>query len=340
MRILVYEFATGGGLFSLRGSLEESAGWLREGLAMVRAVAEDFAALDGCQVLVFRDERLPAALLPLDALSIGSASAEENQLRRTAAQVDAAIVIAPEMDGLLVQRTRWCEDAGARLLSPGSEFCRLAACKRETADWLSAGGIRVPPAASWKVAEPFPDWLPFPLVLKPPDGAGAIDTFRCESLAEVRTVCGRRIDWRVEQYCDGLPASVSVIAGPEQPLLLPPCAQRLSVKAAIGYLGGRLPLPDALGIRATRLAEQVVRRMPRTTGYFGIDMVLGTEESAAQDYVLEINPRYTTSYVGLRRAASWNLASILWRVARGEPAPLPARFDPIEFDADGTIRSL
>jgi len=340
VRILVYEFATGGGLFALRGSMEESTSWLREGQAMVHAVAEDFAALDDCQVLVFRDARLDASTLPPNAVPIESAHAEEDQLRRISAQVDGVVLIAPEMDGLLLQRIGWIENGGARLLSPGSEFCQLAACKRRTADWLAAGGIRVPNAAAWRVSESFPDTVPFPLVIKPPDGAGAVDTFRCDTPADVESVRGCRREWRVEAFCDGLAASVSVLAGPDRTIVLPPCAQRLSRRGSIGYLGGRLPLPDVLAARARRLGEQVVRRMPKTTGYFGIDLVLGPAESGERDFVLEVNPRYTTSYVGLRRAAPWNLAEILCRLVRGEPAPLPDRYDPVEFDADGTVRRI
>ena len=69
------------------------------------------------------------------------------------------------------------------------------------------------------------------------------------------------------------------------------------------YLGGSLPLPHALASRATRLAQQAVAALPDPLGYVGVDLVLGADADGADDYVIEINPRLTTSYIGLRAAA-------------------------------------
>jgi predicted ATP-grasp superfamily ATP-dependent carboligase len=57
--------------------------------------------------------------------------------------------------------------------------------------------------------------------------------------------------------------------------------------------------------------------------------------------VIEINPRLTTSYVGLRAAASpgVNLAAAILAVCEGRTPQLS--FEPVElqFDPDGIIRS-
>lgn len=45
----------------------------------------------------------------------------------------------------------------------------------------------------------------------------------------------------------------------------------------------------------------------------GVDMVLGDEG----DFAIEINPRLTTSYVGLRSATDVNLAEAMVRIAEG-----------------------
>src|SRR5262245_6647904 len=54
MRILLYEYLTGGGLFE-QPALADSASLLREGAAMLTAVAADFAAI--AEVVVIRDRR-------------------------------------------------------------------------------------------------------------------------------------------------------------------------------------------------------------------------------------------------------------------------------------------
>jgi len=49
-----------------------------------------------------------------------------------------------------------------------------------------------------------------------------------------------------------------------------------------------------LRIRAEGLLKRVVATLPEFNGYLGIDIVLGT--CSDLDYVIEINPRYTSSF--------------------------------------------
>jgi predicted ATP-grasp superfamily ATP-dependent carboligase len=43
--------------------------------------------------------------------------------------------------------------------------------------------------------------------------------------------------------------------------------------------------------------------LPQPLGYLGVDLILGEDGNGAVDCVVEINPRLTTSYVGLQAAA-------------------------------------
>lgn len=63
----------------------------------------------------------------------------------------------------------------------------------------------------------------------------------------------------------------------------------------------------------------------------------GISQQSSADFVIEINPRLTTSYVGLRAACQGNLAEAMLRIAAGEAAELSFRDDPLQFDADGTV---
>ena len=58
--------------------------------------------------------------------------------------------------------------------------------------------------------------------------------------------------------------------------------------------------------------------MPGLQGYVGVDLVLGEETC----WLIEINPRPTTSYVGLRRVIDLNMAAAIWHACRRR---LPAR---------------
>ena len=57
-----------------------------------------------------------------------------------------------------------------------------------------------------------------------------------------------------------------------------------------------------------------------------------------EDQVIEINPRLTTSYIGLRALAETNLAEAMLRVADGDDVVLRWREGAVEFTADGTLK--
>jgi hypothetical protein len=88
-----------------------------------------------------------------------------------------------------------------------------------------------------------------------------------------------------------------------------------------------------------RLARAAVETLPEPTGYLGIDLVLGPDPGGAEDMVIEVNPRLTTSYVGLRVAAAdgVNLAAAMLDVRLGRQPRLSFRTVELEFDPDGRV---
>jgi predicted ATP-grasp superfamily ATP-dependent carboligase len=141
-----------------------------------------------------------------------------------------------------------------------------------------------------------------------------------------------------QEYVTGFAASVAFLIGPSHVFPLVPCEQLLSTDGRFSYLGGRLPIAPDLVARARHIAAQAVRCVPGLLGYVGVDVVLGDD---GRDWAIEINPRLTTSYVGLRALARFNLAEAVLAVARGEPLPDLAWHDRrIEFTPDGRVSDL
>jgi predicted ATP-grasp superfamily ATP-dependent carboligase len=66
-------------------------------------------------------------------------------------------------------------------------------------------------------------------------------------------------------------------------------------------------------------------------------MVLGREADGSEDCVIEVNPRLTTSYVGLRAATRSNLADVMLRVSQGESASVDYLDRGVEFDSSGNV---
>jgi len=78
--------------------------------------------------------------------------------------------------------------------------------------------------------------------------------------------------------------------------------------------------------------------VPGLRGYVGVDLVLGPNDDGNEDWVIEINPRLTTSYIGLRVVAKANLAEAMLRVVGGEIVPpLDWHPDVVHFHADGRV---
>lgn len=333
MRIFLYEWATGGGL------VEEHAvpaSILREGAAMIGALAADLIRTESRRVVALRDPRVLHLTLPgCEIVDVLSRSSHHDEFKRLAAQADATLLIAPEFDGILWKAARAVVAGGGRLLSPSPEFIRIAANKQRTCDILAAAGVPVPPGMLLQGDEPLPTGFPYPAVLKPNDGAGSQDTYVVSGPHDAPPPYA----WprRLEQYESGMAASVGILCGPAGSVPLAPCKQRISDDGRLRYLGGELPLVAGLAERASKLAQRAVAAMPVATGYVGVDLVLGREPDGTADYVIEVNPRLTTSYVGLRAASDGNLAAAMLQIASGEMQPVAFSDRRIEFDPCGNV---
>ena len=307
---------------------------------MMKALAADFAAVEGIETVVMVDDREDVSLPGCQVLKVRSAHDDFSLLSEWSGRVDWTLVVAPEFDDLLGSRCRLVERSGGRLLGPSSSFVSLAADKQRTAEHLWAAGVRVPEGISLAAGDSVPDTFSFPAVIKPRFGAGSEGVRRVALASEVRGVGQCLGPTRVERFCAGMAASVAFLCGPNNCHSLPPCRQRLSDDGEFRYLGGATPLAPELSRRATALAALAVAALPSVIGYLGVDLVLGDDPDGRDDVVIEVNPRLTTSYVGLRALALENLAAAMLAVAAGEVPRLSFRDHPLEFDADGTIRDM
>lgn len=337
MRVFLYEFVTGGGWWSITASDPPTGSLLREGKAMASAIAADFCRVPGVQVTTLVDARLELdESLPIERRKIASRTDERDAFHACVIGSDWTFVIAPETEGLLLERTGWAEQTGAELLSPSSEFVRLASNKQDTAERLHERGVRVPRGMLWSGRDSRPPLLPFPLVMKPNDGAGSVDVRYLANERELAAAVPRG-SVRLEEFFPGKPASVSVLCGLNQIQVLPACRQELSDDGCFSYLGGETPLGPNECRRAELMARAVIAALPRTSGYIGIDLALGDAEDGSRDAVIEVNPRLTTSYVGLREIAHSNLAGALLEIVAGRAVALSFSKQIVRFDAAGVI---
>jgi predicted ATP-grasp superfamily ATP-dependent carboligase len=337
MHFFLYEWATGGGLVDEPGALPASLA--REGAAMMAALAADLKRIERCRVSALRDPRVLELALPgCELVDVLSSPSHNEEFELLASKADATILIAPEFDGILLKVANRVVASGGRLASASPEFIRLTANKARTCQALSDAGVRAPHGIVLEPEHALPADFSYPAVLKPVHGAGSQDTYLISGPHDEPPAYA----WsrRLERYVPGLPASVAVLCGPNGRLALEPCKQKISTDGRMRYLGGELPLTAGLAERARSLAERAIAALPPATGYVGIDMVLGGNPHGDEDFVIEVNPRLTTSYVGLRAAAKSNLAETMWKIVQGDDASVLFSDRPIEFDAAGNVSFL
>jgi predicted ATP-grasp superfamily ATP-dependent carboligase len=281
---------------------------------------------------------LSLALPGCTVVDVLSKSSRDEEIVQQAAQADAAILIAPEFDNILLEAAQRVEQAGSRLLSPSPEFIQIAANKQHACELLTEAGVPVPSGRVLESDEPLPEQFPYPAVLKPFDGAGSQDTYLVGGPHDSPPAYA----WprRLEAFIPGMAASVAFLCGPGCPIALPPCSQRISDDGRMRYLGGETPLSAGLAERAILLASRALAALPSTSGYVGVDIVLSREPDGSRDAVIEVNPRLTTSYVGLRAAVRTNLAQAMWATARGDELHIELSGHRLEFDSQGNVSFL
>lgn len=332
MRIFIYELISAGGLGN-----DVPPSFRQEGAAMLSAIVADFEAIPGVETLTLLAHDFEG--------SIGrhgqrvAASREPDLFRTLASQADAVLIIAPDFDDLLATRTAWARDLGCPLLGSAANPIRRAGDKLVLAAHLQTRNIATP--RTERAGAITPEGT-YPLVCKPRHGAGSLATYLVQAPADWVSIFRQaraerpHQDLVVQQYHPGQPASVAFLIGPKQIVPTPGATQCLSDDGRFRYLGGRTPLPPPLRARAVAVAARAIETIPGLQGYVGVDLILGDAADGRQDVVIEINPRLTTSYIGLRQLTQTNLAEVWLRLWQGMRVDEPAwREEAIDFSADG-----
>jgi predicted ATP-grasp superfamily ATP-dependent carboligase len=325
MTILVHEWVTGGGLAGT--ALPPS--WAAEGAAMRRAIAADFSALPGVHVEVTLDARFPEEPGPWSIVPVGP-DEEEATLPRLAAVADYTILIAPETGGILAARSRTVASAGGRGLGSTPEAVAMTGDKLRLGRHLAGCGIATPTCNQVTPRLGLPVDFPYPAVLKPIDGAGSQDTYLVRA-ADACPEAARSLPVALLQpLVPGLAHSASFLVGRGgRAWLIATGRQHIAIRDdRFVYRGGTVPV-DSCGVPEE--PRRAVESVPGLCGYVGVDYVW--DERTGLATVLEINPRPTTSYVGLARWLPPGTLAQAWLDVVSGKAP-PAGSDSLFPDAD------
>jgi predicted ATP-grasp superfamily ATP-dependent carboligase len=321
LRLLVYEHVSGGGY----AGQPISPSVLSEGFAMLRSIVSDFKSA-GHEVTVLLDTRLSKLNPPIVAdytIPIFYPQEAEKFLVNAAKINDAVYVIAPETGQTLQSLVELVEHIGKVSLNCDARAIQKAADKTVLYETLKKNGLPTPNTVVLnldgglaEVKQTIRSKFSYPVVFKPMDGVScaglsivkedtqvekAVETIKAESAGK---------HFIVQEFIDGEAASVSLLSAGGKALAISLNKQNVKVavpEAVSSYEGGTVPFDHPLKQEAFRVAENVVESFPGLRGYVGVDLVLVEDKP----FVVDVNPRLTTSYVGLCRVASFNVAEAL-----------------------------
>jgi predicted ATP-grasp superfamily ATP-dependent carboligase len=318
IRIVLSEWCLSGGLAG------GDAPIVREGRMMLEALAADAAKESAIDVAVLVEEGRPI-VLPSRARSVPVRVGDHDAALVAAARTaDWTVVVAPESDGILARLVRAVRAAGGRVLAPNDRVIETASDKQATSAALAAHGIPVPAGRALAAGESIPAGFRMPAVRKSRSGCGG------EGLEILSSRDGPPAPHatRLESLVGGTPVGVSCICGPRSIHALPPMRQVFTAGSAPRYLGSDLVDDDRLAARATALGIAAAAAVGADAGWLGVDMILGDRADGRDDRVLEVNPRVTTSFVGLARLFPRGLVAAMIDAAAGRDRARPSIATP------------
>ncbi len=331
-KIFIFEFVSGGGY----NQVDIPSSLFCECYAMLRTIIEDFKKL-GFQITTLLDIRIDFLSQYLEADKVKLVKKNDDYIKIYTDCVKKStycFVIAPEFSNNLYNLTKIVKDNKKTILSVDLEGIWLGTSKLKTYNFFLENKVNTPQTYAIPlkkkndlefVLQKF-DTLGCPVIIKPEDGVGSESIFYFETKAQIIHFfedSNEKLDlsrnYILQEYIDGEDLSVSIINGvsskkPEamNQIILSINAQIIKFKDSVNdsiYLGGFTPVVDYEFLKDS--LEKILKSMDLSSfrGYFGIDFIKKADNSI---YFIEINPRLTTSYIGIRNILDYNPLEIIF----------------------------
>ncbi len=316
MKIFVFEYISGGGMSDQ--VLPESL--IREGELMLQALTKDLSTQFGVELYITRDYRLSEHFFlqfnNVNLIQVAKDSDIKSIFTDLCHYCDAVWPIAPESGGILAELCEIVSDSNTLLLNTDAVAVEITGNKLSTFNYLSDNQI---PAI---LTSTLSDYLWQPndtCVIKPIDGVGCENSFIVSNIAEYEQVTTNVVntgDYIIQPYVEGRPISLSCLFKQRRAWLICCNEQQINIERQ------QFSLTACIVNCATEqkpifneMIEAIADAIPNLWGYVGIDLIA----TSTGPKVLEINPRLTTSYVGIKEALGFNLAENVLQLINGEP---------------------
>ncbi|MBE0468860.1 MAG: ATP-grasp domain-containing protein [Methyloprofundus sp.] len=309
MRLLVFEFITGGGF--INQPLPQSL--LQEGYLMRKALLDDLCLLNDLEILVLQDERVAFASEInndyLNYLTIREGMDVRQLLSEQSSLYDTVWLIAPETEGMLTWWTQFFNQQGKQLCLSGQQAIDLCQDKLATSEHLQKAGIACVPSFLFDlnaVIEPG-SW-----VLKANNSVGCDEVYLLQEERHWPKVLARLMPahyYILQPYVAGKVLSLSCLFYQGQAFFICCNEQKMHIEHQQFVLSAcRVNVQTENFQQYQQLCQSIATAIPQLFGYIGIDFI---ETEAGENLVLEINPRLTSSYAGINKATGLNIAELV-----------------------------
>ncbi|MFX0023365.1 MAG: ATP-grasp domain-containing protein [Candidatus Hermodarchaeota archaeon] len=326
-KLFIFEFISGGGFINsvIPNSL------FCEGFGMLRSIIEDFSLLD-FEIYTMIDSRISFLSKLIKADHLKEIKKDDNFMKifkELVRMSQYVFIIAPEFSNILYRLTKIVKDYDRIILSTNLKAIEYGTSKIISYNIFKTNKIKTPKTYRIPYKEKCLD-IEFilhkfnnfkkPIVIKPEDGVGAEDIHYFENETQILNFFRQfnlnleeKRNYIIQEFISGRDLSLSLIGSPNlytNPLVLSINSQNIDIKnKEPEYLGGYTPLENY-----KQLLNQISHSINKLNdlnieGYFGIDIIGNFDFSVA---FIEINPRLTTSYIGLRKILDFNCAELIF----------------------------
>lgn len=260
-------------------------------------------------------------------------------LKENAANFNRAIFIAAENDNNLYTITKILEENNVKIYNSSAEACMKTSDKSLTYETLSgvvpqprSFRFKIDPKGYWKraIENLHEKWqaedplTPLKLIIKPLMGVDCEEVIVIENIEDLTLDLdkifkpGSRVI--VQEFIEGESVSVSLLSDGKKAIPLSLNKQFIDLKSDIGkYNGGKLPYENKYKDEAFEIAVKAVEAIDGLKGFVGVDLLINADEKDIYSvYLLEINSRFTTPYVGLVKIANINIGKTIVDLIDGE----------------------
>ena len=221
---------------------------------------------------------------------------------------DCCLLLAPESDNSLLRLTAHAESCAIPLLSSASTAVQATTSKRATTHTLQRHNIPAPPIIA---LDSIDDHDTNPYILKPDDGAGCVDTFCLKGKSALKHGQEQHPNAIITPCLDGDSLSLTLLCDGNGKAQVLSCNQHQCVcndgTLRLRTIDVGIPRTHAQQTRYQEIATAIAGVFPNLYGFVGIDFIDNDNTLS----IIDINPRVTTSYVGLRQALGDNPAAFL-----------------------------